>query len=70
MSLFRILEAIESIVENIPIKNISEPVIIIQKSFAVSIQQVNIEEFKQFGQTFSVNYRGFTDGNKFGVWNG
>ena len=64
MSLFRILEAIESIVENIPIKNISEPVIIIQQSFAVSIQQVNIEEFKQFGQTFSVNYRGFTDRNK------
>ena len=64
MSLFRILEAIESVVENIPITNISEPVIITQKSFGVSIQQVDIEEFKQFGQTFSVNYRGFTDGNK------
>ena len=50
--------------ENIPITNISEPVIITQKSFAVSIQQVDIEEFKQFGQTFSVNYLGFTDGNK------
>ena len=64
MFLFRILEAIESVVENIPITNFSEPVIITQKSFAVSIQQVDIEEFKQFGQTFSVNYRGFTDGNK------
>ena len=64
MYLFRILEAIESVVENIPITNISEPVIIAQKSFAVSIQQVDIEEFKQFGQTFSVNYRGFTDRNK------
>ena len=64
MYLFRILEAIESVVENIPITNISEPVIITQKSFAVSIQQVDIEEFKQFGQTFSVNYSGFTDGNK------
>ena len=64
MFLFRILEAIESVVENIPITNISEPVIITQKSFAVSIQQVDIEEFKQFGQTFSVNYRGYTGGNK------
>ena len=58
------LEAIESVVESIPISNISEPVIITQKSFAVSVQQVNIEEFTQSGQRFSVNYREFSDGNQ------
>ena len=58
------LEAIESVVESIPITNISEPVIITQQSFAVSVQQVNIEEFTQSGQRFSVNYRGFSDGNQ------
>ena len=58
------LEAIESVVESISITNISEPIIITQKSFAVSVQQVNTEEFTQFGQTFSVNYRGFTDENQ------
>ena len=58
------LEAIESVVESIPITNISEPVIITQQSFAVSVQQVNIEEFTQSGQKFSVNYRGFSDGNQ------
>ena len=55
------LEAIESVVENIPIANTSEPIVIAQKSFAVSIQQVDTEEFTQSGQTFSVNYRGFSD---------
>ena len=65
VSLHRMLEAIESVVENIPITNISEPIIIItQKLFAVSIQQVNTEEFTKSGQTFSVNYRGFTDENR------
>ena len=58
------LEAIESVVEGIPITNITEPVIITQKSFAVSVQQVNIEKFTQSGQRFSVNYRGFSDGNQ------
>ena len=53
------LEAIESVVESIPITNISEPVIITQQLFAVSVQQVDIIEFTQSGQTFSVNYRGF-----------
>ena len=57
------LEAIESVVEGLPITNISEPVIITQKSFAVSVQQVDVVEFTQSGQTFSVNYRGFSDGN-------
>ena len=61
---YRMLEAIESVVESIPITNISEPVIITQQSFAVSVQQVDIVEFTQSGQTFSVNYRGFSDGNQ------
>ena len=62
--IYRILEAIESVVESIPITTISEPVIITQQSFAVSVQQVDIVEFTQSGQTFSVNYRGFSDGNQ------
>ena len=59
--LHRILEAIESVVESIPITNVSEPIVITQKSFAVSIQKVNSEEFTQSGQTFSINYKGFSD---------
>ena len=55
------LEAIESVVESIPIINISDPIVIAQTSFAVSVQQVDTEEFAQFGQTFSVNYRGFSN---------
>ena len=55
------MEAIESVVESIPITNVSEPIVIAQKSFAVSIQKVNSEEFTQSGQTFSINYRGFSD---------
>ena len=61
---YRMLEAIESVVEGLPITNISEPVIITQQSFAVSVQQLDILEFTQSGQTFSVNYRGFSDGNQ------
>ena len=53
---FRILEAVELVTENIPITNTSEPVVISQTSFAVSVQQVDIEEFKLSGQTFSVKY--------------
>ena len=55
------LEAIDSVVETLPITNISEPIILTQKSFAVSVQLVDSDEFIQFGQTFSVNYRGFSD---------
>ena len=58
------LEAIESVVESISIINISEPIVIAQKSFAISVQQVDTKEFAQFGQTFSVNYRGFSDENQ------
>ena len=58
------MEAIESVVENIPLTNTSEPVVISQKSFAVSLQQVDIEEFKQSGQTFSVNFGDFSNENQ------
>ena len=64
VSLHRMLEAIESVVESIPIINISEPIVITQKSFAVSVQQVDTEEFTQFGETFSINYRGFSDNSQ------
>ena len=59
----RILEAIENVVEDVPISNASEPVVIAQKSFAVSVQQVDIEEFSKSGQTFSVNLPDFTQRN-------
>ena len=64
VSLHRMLEAIESVVEGIPIINISEPIVIAQKLFAVSVQQVDTEEFTQSGQTFSINYRGFSDNSQ------
>ena len=51
------MEAVESVTENIPITNTSEPVVITQRSFAVSVQQINIEKFKQSDQTFSVNFK-------------
>ena len=50
------MEALESVIENLPITNSSEPVVVAQKSFAVSVQEVNMDEFKRFGQTFSVNF--------------
>ncbi|XP_019850052.1 PREDICTED: hemicentin-1-like isoform X1 [Amphimedon queenslandica] len=59
----RILEAIDSVVDNIPIANASEPVIIAQKSFAVSVQEVDPEAFSRSGQTFSVNIADFTQRN-------
>ena len=51
------MEAIESVIENIPINDsiATEPVVISQRSFAVSIQQVNLQTFSQDGQTFNVN---------------
>ena len=51
----RVLEAIESVVDNIPVTNVSEPVVLAQRSFAVSVQRINLEEFSTNGQTFSVN---------------
>ena len=62
--LCRILEAIDSIVANTPITNISEPVVFSQRSFAVSVQEVNIEDFKQSGHTFSVNSEYFSNENQ------
>ena len=61
----RVLEAIDSVAGNIPITNDSEPVVIAQRSFAVSVQQVDLEEFSQRGQTFSLNLRnGFSRQNQ------
>ena len=61
--LCRILEAIDSIVANAPITNLSEPVVFSQRSFAVSVEEVNIEDFKQSGHTFSVNSEYFSNEN-------
>lgn len=61
--LCRILEAIDSIVANVPITNLSEPVVFSQRSFAVSVEEVKIEDFKQSGHTFSVNSEYFSNEN-------
>ena len=58
------MEAIESVVENIPLTNTSEPVVISLKSFAVSVQLIDIEEFKQSGQMFGVNFGDFSNDNQ------
>ena len=50
-------------VGGISISNASETVVIAQKSFAVSVQQVDLEEFSKSGQTFSVNLPDFTQQN-------
>ena len=50
----RILEALEVVVQALPISNISEPVSIAQRTFAVSVQQIGIDELKMYGQNFSV----------------
>ena len=50
-------------VDNIPIANASEPVVIAQKSFAVSVQEVDPEMFSRSGQTFSINIANFAQQN-------
>uniref|UniRef100_A0A1X7SMH6 GAIN-B domain-containing protein n=1 Tax=Amphimedon queenslandica TaxID=400682 RepID=A0A1X7SMH6_AMPQE len=59
----KLLEAIESVAENIPITNSSEPVVIAQTSFAVSIQQVDLDDFEESGQNFSVVINNTSKGN-------
>ena len=59
----RILEAIGSIVENVPIGNISEPVVITRRTFALSAQQVDLNQFMEIGQNFSANLGGFSNLN-------
>ena len=61
--LFRTLEVMNNAVGGISISNASETVVIAQKSFAVSVQQVDPEEFSKSGQTFSVNLPDFTQQN-------
>ena len=50
------MEAIELVVEKLPITNLSEPVVVAQKSFALSVQEVKVEEFKRLGLIFSVDF--------------
>ena len=59
----RILEAIGSIVENVPIGNISKPVVITRRTFALSAQQVDLNQFMEIGQNFSANLGGFSNLN-------
>ena len=59
----RVLEAIENAADAITITNVSESVVIVQKSFAVSVQQVNTDDFSKSGQTFSVNIPDFRQHN-------
>ena len=50
----RLLESIQLVTADIPIpENQTEPVVLTQESFAVSVQQVNPEEFEE--QVFSVS---------------
>ena len=55
------MEAIDLIVANTPITNLSEPVVFSQRSFAVSVQEVKIKDFKQSGHVFSVNFKYFSN---------
>ena len=47
--------------EDFPIGNPSEPVVITRSAFAVSVQQVDIDQFMEIGQTFSANLGNFSD---------
>ena len=59
----RILDAIENVVGEINITNSSEPVVIAQNSFAVLVQQVDLEELYESSQAFSVNIGDFAPQN-------
>ena len=60
------MEAIESVVENIPIANVSEPVVLVQKSFAVSAKVVNPEKAQSFGVNIRNNQSLTSDDLTFG----
>ena len=59
----RILEAVENVADKIPVFNASEPAVIAQKSFAISVQHVNTEEFSVSGHAFSVSLPDFAQQN-------
>ena len=61
----RILEAVEFVSAKIPITNTSEPVVISQTSFAISVQQVDFQKFSRDGQTFSINNRAHNQSSLF-----
>ena len=57
------MEAIETVAQTLPVTNTSEPVTITQKTFAISVQQIGIDELKNSGQTVSIilkNSSGFS----------
>ena len=56
------MEAVESVLENIPITNTSVPVVIALTSFAVSTQQICTDVFNQSGATFSVKSENISNG--------
>ena len=56
------MEAVESVLENIPITNTSVPVVIALTSFAVSAQQICTDVFNQSGATFSVKSENVSNG--------
>ena len=60
MLIIRILEAIESIAEDIPVENTSEPVVITRNTFAVSVQQVDLDETTINDRIFSANLGNFS----------
>ena len=57
------MEAFETVIENIPITNISEPEIIPLRSFAVAVLLVDTEDIKVSGQNFSISSREITEDN-------
>ena len=59
----RILEAIGYIVGDIPVGNISKPVVITRRTFALSVQQVDLDQFMELGQNFSANLGDFSNLN-------
>ena len=63
LSCNRILEAIGFIVGGILIGNISKPVVITRRTFAVSAQQVDLNQFMEIGQNFSANLGNFSNLN-------
>ena len=60
---YRILEAVENVADKIPVFNASEPAVIAQKSFAISVQQVDTKELSKSGQVFSVILSDFAQQN-------
>ena len=61
----RLLEAIQSVIDEIPIVNVTRPVTIVQNTFAVSAQPVD-DEVLERGQTFALNLFNFNQNASIG----